>query len=240
MAPGLHLLSEGPDAARVVYWDPELLTRGAPPLAGVRGQALFAEVTGVDGGAGHRAQIEARRALDATAHAGSISVSSLRASGATLSVQHEVTTLPLGVVETPSARLALLVRSVLDGPLLTDPVRRSARLARRAAEIGGAAEEVAAAHRIAEAILRDPDLGPLAPTLRAQPLTGMVGARSMVEGEAFVTELSEALGAALVIDVHATPEPLAAVQARLAIAADVHQRATGRPAQAVLFTLEAE
>jgi len=241
VVPGRHRLDDDDDDTSVTYWDPELLTRGAPPIEGVRGQQLFAEVKGVDGAASHRAFEERRVALEATAHQSSLEVLPLASVGVVEGADVEpfdIELLALGIVEPPSRRLQRLVDAVLDGAILTDPVRRAARLTRRARELGAEDDEQAAAERIAAAVLAHPDLGPLSPGLRWTPLTGILSSRKLVEGELLVTDFVEALGAALAILVHASAEEPSSVKARLGLAATLHRRAVGHEVRAILVTLE--
>ena len=60
-----------------------------------------------------------------------------------------------------------------------------------------------------------------------------------MEGEVAVTEFSDELGAALVLHIHASPDPEVEVSRRLAVAAMAHEKATGRVVRAILVTLEA-
>jgi ATP-dependent exoDNAse (exonuclease V) beta subunit len=239
VAPGRHPLDE---STSVTFWDPELLTRGAPRTEGVRGQQLFAEVQGIDGAAPYRTFEARRRALEATAHASSLEVVSLASVGevAAADIEGGVESewLALGRPETPSRRLQRLLDAVLEGPVLTDPVRRAARLTRRARELGADDEERAAAERIAEALLAHPDLGPLTPSLHWTPLTGILSSRKLLEGELLVTDHVEALGAALAIQIHASTEDTSSVKARLELAATLHQRAIDREVRAILVTLD--
>lgn len=244
-APGRHRLgaADEPDSvASVTYWDPELLTRGAPPLEGVRGQQLFAEVHGVDGAASHRA-FEARRlALEATAHQRSLEVlplsSATEVDVANLEGRVEAEPLALGLVEPGSRRLQRLLESVLEGAILADPGRRGARLARRARELAAEPAEMEAVERITSALVSHPDLGLLAPGLRWTSVTGILSSRKLVEGELLVTDFVDALGAALAIQLHAGAEEASTVKARLELGATLHQRAIGEDVRAVLVTLE--
>ncbi len=238
VAPGRHALERG---ASVTFWDPELLSRGAAPVVHVRGQSLFAEMQGGGGGEAHRAFEQARAALDATAHASALEVVPLTSIGAMDAADVEarpVAPLALGIEEIPSRRLQRLVDAVLDGPILIDPVRRAARLARRARELGADDGERMAAERIAEAILAHPDLGPISSTLRRAPLTGIVSSRKLIEGEVLVSDFHDALEAVLAIGVHAGDEDRGDVEVRLQLASSLHERAIGRPVMPVLLTLE--
>lgn len=240
VAPGMHELEGG---ARVVYWDPELLTRGATPVRGVRGQALFTEVKGVDGGEALRSFGQARQRLDAVGREGGMELVPLSQLGIDLRAQSYaqadvVEPLALGYTAPKSKRLSRLVRALLSVIGEGDRARMTGRLRRVGLELGASAAELADAQAIADALLAHPDLGPLVPTLRATPITAIVSARLFVEGELFVTDFSEALGGALAIEVHAGHEPDEVVAFRLAVAATAHAHATEHPVRAILVKLE--
>jgi ATP-dependent helicase/nuclease subunit A len=249
VAPGLFELSdpssgegERGEPARVVFWDPELLTRGSAPAPSVRGQELFTEVKGVDGGEALRQFVQRRHRLDAVAHEGAMALAPLQQMGGDLRAESYaspdiVEVLALGVAPPPSKRLDRLVRAGMKA--LESRARLAARLARVAVELGATDEERASALSIFDALLTHPDLGPLVPGLRVTPITAILSDRTLVEGEVAVTEFSDELGAALVLHIHASPDPEVEVSRRLAVAAMAHEKATGRVVRAILVTLEA-